>query len=134
MSFRNKRVGGVDYESGKDFALLTEEITLVHRTMYTQSGLAKFRIIIRDHIWDSMKDNVLREALRYRFENDVRYIKGVTAAKKLGKYLLYTNKAGTELGGSRNTSSKKIVGENKVGRYIMELANFNFSKIDDKNK
>ena len=115
---------GIEPESGEDFRLLMDEIDKVRKT-----NLAQYGIIIKDIVWNSMKDTFLMEALHYRFTNDVRFIKGVTAAKSLGKYLLYSTTAsmgGSELGGVRNVKSRKIMGENKVGRFVMELADFKF--------
>ena len=124
-SFRlQRRDKGIEPESGEDFKLLTKEIDMVHKTISTKNSLRTYRITINDIQWDAIKDNVLMEALRFRFTNDARFIKGVTTARDLGKYLLYTT--GTELGGTRNPVSGKISGDNKVGRFIMELANFKF--------
>ena len=124
-SFGFQRLGkDINPESEEDFRLLTDEINKV-RTI----NLAQYGIIINDIKWNSIKDEVLREALGVRFANDVRFMKGVTAAKSLGKYLLYSTKAsmgGSELGGVRNVKSRKIMGENKVGRFVMELAHFQF--------
>jgi broad specificity polyphosphatase/5'/3'-nucleotidase SurE len=53
----------------------------------------------------------------------------VEAARNLGKYLLYTTKiaaVASELGGTRSLATSMIEGENKVGRFIMELAGFKF--------
>jgi len=119
-------------ESGEDFRLLMEEISMVRKTISTKTNLSKYRIVIRDTneiAWNSMKDDFLTEALRYRFMKDVRFIKGVTAAKDLKKYLLYSTTAGmggSELGGVRNITSRKILGENKVGRFLMKIADFKF--------
>jgi hypothetical protein len=124
-SFRLQRHDkGIEPESGEDFKLLTKEIAMVHKTISTKNNLHTYRITIDDIKWNAIKDKVLMEALRYRFTNDARFIKGVTTARDLGKYLLYTT--GTELGGTRNPVSGKISGDNKVGRFIMELAHFNF--------
>lgn len=124
-SFRLQRHDkGIEPESGEDFKLLTKEIAMVHKTLSTKNNLRTYRITINDIQWDAIKDNILMEALRFRFTNDARFIKGVTTARDLGKYLLYTT--GTELGGTRNPVSGKISGDNKVGRFIMELAHFNF--------
>jgi hypothetical protein len=126
-SFRLQRHDkGIEPESGEDFKLLTKEIAMVHKTISAKNNLRTYRITFNDIKWDAIKDNVLMEDLRYRFTNDARFIKGVTTARDLGKYLLYSSTAGTELGGTRNPVSGKISGDNKVGRFIMELAHFNF--------
>jgi SAM-dependent methyltransferase len=124
-SFRlQRRDKGIEPESGEDFTLLKNEIAMVHKTISTKNSLRTYLITIREDKWNAIKNDILMEALRFRFTNDARFIKGVTTARDLGKYLLYTT--GTELGGTRNPVSGKISGDNKVGRFIMELANFNF--------
>ena len=125
-----KRVGKTILpESGEDYRLALEEISMVRKTISTKTNLNKYRIVINDMIWNSMKDKFLMEALRYRWENDLRFRNAVIAAKDMGKYLLYSTTAalgGSELGGVRDIAKGTISGENRVGRFIMELAGFKF--------
>lgn len=129
-AFGLKRVGkSIEPESGEDFKLLLDEITMVRKKISTKTNLNQYRLVINDMVWNSIKDKYLMDALEYRFKRDARFISGVTAARDMGKYLLYSTTAslgGSELGGVRNLSSKKILGENKVGRFIMEIAEFKF--------
>jgi hypothetical protein len=102
---------------------------MVRKKISTKTNLNQYRIVINDIAWNSIKDKYHMEALAYRFKRDARFIAGVTAARDRGKYLLYSTSAtlgGSELGGVRNGASKKILGENKVGRFIMEIAEFKF--------
>jgi hypothetical protein len=69
------------------------------------------------------------DALKYRWEHDKRFRDAVEAARGAGKYLLYSTKIAaiaSELGGTRDITSGIIQGDNKVGRFIMELAGFKF--------
>jgi len=129
-AFALKRVGkSIEPESGEDFKLLLDEVTMVRKKISTKTNLNQYRLVINDIVWNSIKDKYLMEALAYRFKRDARFIAGVTAARDRGKYLLYSTTAslgGSELGGVRNLASKKILGENKVGRFIMEIAEFKF--------
>ena len=129
-AFALKRVGkSIEPESGEDFKLLLDEVAMVRKKIGTKTNLNQYRLVINDITWNAIKDKYLMEALAYRFKRDARFIAGVTAARDYGKYLLYSTSAslgGSELGGVRNLSSKKILGENKVGRFIMELAEFTF--------
>ena len=129
-AFGLKRVGkSIEPESGEDFKLLLDEITMVRKKISTKTNLNQYRMTINDVVWNSIKDKYLMEALQYRFKRDARFIEGVTAARNLGKYMLYSTTAslgGSELGGVRNMTSRKILGENKVGRFIMEIAEFKF--------
>jgi hypothetical protein len=125
-----KRVGkSIVPESGEDYRLLLEEITMVRKTISTKTNLNKYRIVINDMAWNSIKDRFLMEALQYRWEHDQRFRDGVNAAKDMGKYLLYSTTAalgGSELGGVRDMAKGTISGENRVGRFIMDLAGFQF--------
>ena len=125
-----KRVGkSIRPESGEDYELLLKEISEVRKTINTKANLNKYRIVINDMQWNSIKDKILMEALQYRWEHDKRFRDGVSAAKDMGKYLLYSTSAalgGSELGGVRDMAKGTISGENRVGRFIMELADFQF--------
>jgi hypothetical protein len=129
-AFALNRVGKtITPESLEDFALLLKEVAMVRKKIGTKTNLNQYRLVINDIVWNSIKDKYLMEALEYRFKRDARFIAGVTAARDRGKYLLYKTTAtlgGSELGGERNAASKKILGENKVGRFIMEIAEFKF--------
>jgi predicted NAD-dependent protein-ADP-ribosyltransferase YbiA (DUF1768 family) len=69
------------------------------------------------------KNKVIRDALRIRLEKDARFRKIVDAVRSQGKILLYYTgtSAASELGGYRG-ADEKLYGENKIGRFIMELA------------
>jgi hypothetical protein len=80
-----------------------------------------------------VKDEMLRYALNFRWTRYERFRKGVEAAKDEGKYVLYAATAevsaknsAAELSGVRSPATGKITGENKVGRFIMEIAGFRF--------
>ena len=97
--------------------------------MMTKTELNKFRVVFDEDKWIPVKDRVLMDALKYRWEHDKRFRETVEAARNAGKYLLYSTKissVASELGGTRSLSTSVIEGENKVGRFIMELAGFKF--------
>ena len=115
-------------DTPRDFELLADEATEV-RKMLTKTALNRYGGTIEDREWTLIKDKVLMDALRYRWEHDKRFHDIVEAARKAGKYLLYNTNiaaAASELGGKRSIKTEKIEGDNKVGRYIMELAGFQF--------
>ena len=92
-----------------------------------KKSLTPFRITLNDAEWNLMKENVLREALTYRWERDARFHAIVEAARTQGKYLLYSQPAtnvGSEWGGQ--WKSGRIQGENKVGHILMKVAGFSF--------
>ena len=89
-------------------------------------AMAKYGAIYDDSAWLSAKDTVLREALAYRWKHDKRLRAAVEGARNAGKYLLYYtgSTSGSELGGKRRPEDGVIDGANKVGKILMELANF----------
>jgi hypothetical protein len=118
----------ISKDTPRDFELLAEEASEV-RKMLTKTALNRYGGVIDDREWSLIKDKALMDALRYRWEHDRRFHDIVEAARKAGKYLLYSTNiaaAASELGGKRSVVTQKIEGENKVGRYIMELAGFQF--------
>jgi hypothetical protein len=130
QSFLNKRKleGGIKPGSTRDYQLINDEVTEVRKKMM-KTSLQQFRAVINEMKWIEIKDDVLREAIQYRWENDAKFHKIVEAARNQGKYLLYSVKgssANSELGGTRSITTSQIVGENKVGHVIMEIAGFVF--------
>lgn len=135
QDFMTKRraEGGVKLESARDFELLKEELTEVQRAL-NKTYLRAYGVAnIDDTKWIPVKDEMLRYALNHRWTRDERFRKGVSSAKDEGKYVLYTatseisaKNSAAELSGVRSPTSGKITGENKVGRFIMEIAGFRF--------
>ena len=81
------------------------------------------KIDFNEVAWIAIKDEVLLEALKQRFEEDVKFRKIVEAVKEQGKILLYYQTAvASELGGMLKEG--KIQGDNKYGHLIMQLASF----------
>jgi SAM-dependent methyltransferase len=123
-----RRAESVKQESARDFELLAEEAAEVRKKM-TKTYMNQYRIVFDETKWIPVKDKILMDALQYRWEHDKRFRETVEAARNAGKYLLYSTKiasVASELGGIRDISSGKIVGENKVGRFLMEIAGFRF--------
>jgi hypothetical protein len=123
-----RRAEAVKQESARDFELLAEEAAEVRKKM-TKTYLNTSRTVVDEDKWIPVKDKYLMDGLKYRFEKDKRFKDTVEAARNAGKYLLYTTKiaaVASELGGTRSLSTGLIEGENKVGRFIMEIAGFKF--------
>ena len=123
-----RRAEPVKQESPRDFELLAEEAVDVRKKM-TKTYLNQYRVVFDEDKWIPIKDRVLRDAIKYRWEHDKRFRETVEAARNAGKYLLYSTKiasVASELGGTRSLSTNMIEGENKVGLFIMELAGFKF--------
>jgi hypothetical protein len=132
FNVKRRTAGGVTFESAQDFVMLKDELSEVQRYL-NKSQLIRYGIKnVDDTMWIPVKDEMLRYALDYRWNKDERFRNGVQAAKDRGKYILYTATAeistknsAAELSGVRS-STGMITGQNKVGRFIMEIAGFRF--------
>jgi hypothetical protein len=123
-----RRAESIKSESPRDFELLAEEAVDVRKKM-TKTYLNQYRVVFDEMKWVPIKDKVLMDALKYRWEHDKRFRETVEAARNAGKYLLYSTKiasVASELGGTRDIKTGVILGENKLGRFIMEIAGFKF--------
>ncbi len=106
----------------RKYELLAEERERV-RDESVPSALRRQGMTFDASRWAVVKEKVLRDALTQRFTEDAEFIRIVQAAKAKGKYLLYYSQAADELGGVRKQDGR-IEGENRVGKIIMELADF----------
>jgi predicted NAD-dependent protein-ADP-ribosyltransferase YbiA (DUF1768 family) len=108
-------------EKEHDF-LKSERKKVIEESDVTR-GMKKYRATFDESKWFAVKDGVLRDALKQRWDTDVRLRRIVEAAKAKGLLLLYYTGtgSGSDLGGKR-TPDGSIDGENKVGKILMELA------------
>jgi len=107
----------------RDAKLHVEELKEVHNEMRAVA-MKKWKATFDQAKWDGVKDDLLKEAVRQRWEKDARFRTIVEAAKQQGKTLLfYTGSASSEYGGKR-TQEGYLEGENKLGKAIMEIAGF----------
>jgi len=127
-------------ESDDDYKLLVKEAQDVRKFFTTKKTLNQYKADISDDKWLPIRDKYLHDALLYRFKYDERFHKAVLAAKDEKKYLLHTKAttnsnidesnsvegSASELYGKRDISRKIILGKNKVGLMLMEIAGFQF--------
>ena len=95
------------------------------RSLSRPSSFKRYRSTFDEAKWASKKDEITKEGLRQRWENDKRFRKIVEAARDKGKTLLYyaPGAHSSNLGGvHKNTGI--IEGENLSGKIIMDLAGF----------
>lgn len=106
------------YESIKD------EATAIQKALMP-AELRPYKITIDSAEWNKHKDEMLRNALQQRWDRDARFHTIVEKARTLKKYMLYytSNASGGEMSGVLRANGT-IDGENKVGRFIMEIAGF----------
>jgi hypothetical protein len=108
----------------RDEQLLKEEDNAI-KDEIRPSAFKRYRSTFDEALWASKKDEVLKEGLRQRWETDARFRKIVEAARDKGKTLLYyAPGANSSNMGGVHRSTGIIEGENRIGKYIMELAGF----------
>ena len=107
----------------RDYDLMDQEAKDVKAAVRT-AAMKKYGAILDEVKWATVKDEVLRDALKQRWEQDAKLRKIIEAVRNQGKILLfYTPGAAANLGGIRRDDGS-IEGDNKIGRIWMELANF----------
>ena len=107
----------------RDTALLVEELKEVHTEMRA-AAMKKWKAKFDEGKWNSVKDELLENAVQQRWTKDARFRTIVEAAKQQGKYLLFfTGSASSEYGGKR-TKEGYLEGENKLGKSMMKVAGF----------
>jgi len=127
-SFNERRVvqvgvKGKALSEDEDWAMLKDETAAVHLAM-TPAGFKKNGVVFDESRWLVAKDAMLRAAIEQRYTRDAKFRQIVDTLKAKGKYLLnYVKSPTNELGG-QHSKEGKIVGANKVGKLIMEVANF----------
>ena len=86
--------------------------------------LKKAGIVIDDAAWVSIKDDVLKHGLRVRYERDARFHTIVDGLMAQNKMLVYEAESkSSDLGGICRADGY-VEGENKYGKFLMELAGF----------
>jgi hypothetical protein len=126
---RRIRAGGKEGKlSDTDYyKILGKESDAIKKAL-TAKALKPYKVVIDEAFWTTLKDKYLRSGLEQRWARDKRFQEIVNKANESNKYILYISGEGGvgELGGIRRTSDGRIIGENKVGKIIMELAGFKF--------
>ena len=119
-------------ESKEYFDSIIDESKEV-KNKISKESFAKTRTVVDDTQWVQRKDVHLKYALTYRWEHDRRFrnivevVRNRRVLRNRSMYMLFSTNI-TELGGTHSPTTKKIQGENKVGRFIMEIAGFQFNR------
>jgi hypothetical protein len=115
--------GSKPLTEAREAALLVEEMKEVHAES-RQAAMKKWKAKFDEPKWNSVKEELLENAVQQRWTKDARFHKVVEAAKQQGKYLLFfTGSSSSEYGGKR-TKEGHLEGENKLGKAIMKVAGF----------
>ena len=116
----------------REMDIFREELEEVKRVMTPANLRREYNVTIQDAVWNMAKEKVYREGLLQRFNKDDLYRRMIEGARQQGKYLLYYLKA-KKLGGPGDAVgdlsgvrriNKQVEGENKIGRWMMEIAKF----------
>jgi predicted NAD-dependent protein-ADP-ribosyltransferase YbiA (DUF1768 family) len=115
--------GAKPLTEAREAALLVEEMKEIHAESRLAS-MKKWKAKFDEPKWNSVKEELLENAVKQRWDKDARFHTIVEAAKQQGKYLLFfTGSASSEYGGKR-TKEGYLEGENKLGKAIMKVAGF----------
>jgi hypothetical protein len=107
----------------REAALLVEELKEIHAES-RQAAMKKWKAKFDEAKWSSVKEELLENAVKQRWDKDARFHTIVEAAKQQGKHLLFsTGSSSSEYGGKR-TKEGYLEGENKLGKMIMKVAGF----------
>jgi mRNA (guanine-N7-)-methyltransferase len=115
--------GAKPLTEAREAALLVEEMKEVH----TESRLAamkKWKAKFDDAKWTTVKEELLENAVKQRWDKDARFHTIVEAARQQGKYLLFFTGSSTSEYGGKRTKEGYLEGENKLGKAIMKVAGF----------
>jgi hypothetical protein len=85
--------------------------------------MKKYKVDFNEATWNSIKDGLLRYALEQRFAEDEKFQKIIAKVRDDKMYLLYDTPISNDEGGERKNDGS-IVGQNKVGKLMMELAGY----------
>ena len=115
--------GAKPLTEAREAALLTEELKEIHAESRL-AAMKKWKAKFDEPKWNSVKEELLENAVKQRWDKDARFHTIVEAAKQQGKYLLFfTGSSSSEYGGKR-TKEGFLEGENKLGKAIMKVAGF----------
>ena len=116
-----------------------QRITLVASYLREVQDIRKFmgsvekvnKLIVDEAKWNEIKDAYYRKGLADRWTRDERFHTIVDRARVAKKYLLYvqTKKTGDPTGelSGIHLENGRIAGGNKIGRLLMEIANFSLA-------
>lgn len=124
LGILQERAGGpgkIPSESIRQAVLAEERRAVLDFTKTTT--MKKYKVDFNQATWDSIKDGLLRNALEQRFAEDEKFQKIIAKVRDDKMYLLYDTPISNDEGGERKNDGS-IVGQNKVGKLLMELAGY----------
>jgi len=119
QKFLQQRLAQKKLTVDKHYELLLEEDKELDSE--SKKELRKNATQFNQAAWDTAFDDLLKGAIQQRLKSDKWFCILVNAIVTSGKYLLYQDSKTSILGGVR-TVSGTIEGQNKYGKFILELA------------
>uniref|UniRef100_A0A6C0DCL2 mRNA (guanine-N(7))-methyltransferase n=1 Tax=viral metagenome TaxID=1070528 RepID=A0A6C0DCL2_9ZZZZ len=115
---RERAKGG----SAEMIAKLTDDEMVAVRIASGKAKLKAYKAAWNQEAWDAAKEMVYRTYLQQRFEKDKKFQDILLAIKARGGEILFANGTEpTELGVGVLADGTIVGGENKIGRWLMEL-------------
>ena len=123
QKYEEARSGVTDSEELKK---LTEEEGSAYRTEQSEKTMGKHKATFNKEKWDNVKEAIIADYARQRFERDEKFRKIIQKAGELEVKLVYytDTKGSNELGGIIKDGA--IIGENLYGRALMELVGLGY--------
>lgn len=124
LGILQERAGGpgkIPSETVRQSILAEERRAVLDFTKSTT--MKKYKVDFNQAIWDTIKDGLLKYALEQRFTEDEKFQKIMNKVRDEKMYLLYDTPISNDEGGERKNDGS-IVGQNKVGKLMMELAGY----------
>lgn len=120
----DESAGGRAIPEDRDYELLDLETKEV-KSAIRDSAMRRYGATFKPEVWATVKDQILRDGLKQRWTKDQRMRKIITAVRAQNKVLLYytPGAANVNMGGVRRDDGR-IEGNNKIGKILMEFANF----------
>ena len=102
--------------------LVDDEVKAIRAASRPETMRKSYKATWNPTAWDAAKEGVYRAYLRQRFETDAKFRDILLAIKARGGQILFANGTEpTELGVGVLVDGTIVGGENKVGRWLMEL-------------
>jgi predicted NAD-dependent protein-ADP-ribosyltransferase YbiA (DUF1768 family) len=114
--------GGISQK--RDQELLKDESNEITEMLRAASLDAQHKVVLDQGRWAAARDEVIREAIRQRYTRDARFKKIVDTARAKNKYLLYYEPGGQSNMGGERRADGTVLGQNRLGIRIMEVAGF----------
>ena len=117
-------------DKAKVTSAILDEFVTIKNIMSPKTLLKDHAAVVDPKLWNDVKDHYYRRGLQHRYDKDAVFRRIVDEAKKKKVYLLYSlpKDLGDPIGELAGVwkDNGRVEGGNKIGKTIMEVANFLF--------